>query len=136
MELYSVIKIVHVLAITVWVLGLLWLSSVTGFSAASAASLRRMARWNHRLVLPAMALTWCCGLVMGGMVGWFGQLWLDVKVALVVLLTLLQLWQTRVLTRMLDKQEYRAPEWMSLAGATVFLLTALAITLAVAKPFF
>ncbi|OZI77422.1 CopD family protein [Bordetella genomosp. 12] len=136
MLMYTTVKIVHVLAITVWILGLLWLSSTTGFSAASAASLRRMARWNHRVVLPAMALTWCCGLIMGGMVGWFGQLWLDVKMGLVLLLTLLQWWQTRVLRRMLDEAEYRAPGWMGLSGAAVFLLTALAITLAVAKPFF
>lgn len=131
--LYSVLKVLHVLAITVWILGLLWLCSSTGFSAAPA-SLRRLARWNHRLVLPAMMLTWCFGLAMAGMVGWFGQPWLDVKMGLVALLTLLQLWQTRVLSR--AHADYRAPGWMGLSGAAVFLLTALAVTLAVAKPFF
>ncbi|ANY14810.1 CopD family protein [Bordetella pseudohinzii] len=134
--LYTVLKLLHVLAITVWILGLLWLSSSTGFSAAAPAGLRRLARWNHRLVLPAMALTWCFGLAMGGMVGWFGQLWLDVKMGLVALLTLLQLWQTRVLSRLIADADYRAPGWMGLSGAAVFLLTALAVTLAVAKPFF
>ncbi|CAJ50663.1 putative membrane protein, partial [Bordetella avium 197N] len=134
--LYSLIKTLHILAITVWILGLLLLSSSTGFAGAAPATLRRLARWNRGLILPAMALTWLFGLMMGGMVGWIGQMWLDMKMGLVALLTLLHLWQTHVLSRRIADADYRAPGWLGLSGAAVFLITAMAVTLAVAKPFF
>lgn len=135
--LYSIIKFGHALSLSAWVLGLLVLSSVTGFAPGhrKLASLERMASWNDMVVLPAMGLTWCMGLMMGGMQAWFGTPWLDIKLVLAGVLTLLHLWQSHVLRIMIRDADYRAPGWMGLSGAMVFLMTALIITLAAAKPF-
>lgn len=138
MLLYSSVRILHILAITIWVLGLLLLSSANGFASANRqpGSLAGLVRWNHRLVLPAMVLTWVFGLAMAMMVGWLGQPWLDIKMGLVAVLTALQLWQTRVLGRLARDVDYRPPGWMGLSGALAFLLAVMVIMLAVVKPFF
>lgn len=138
MLLYSIAKMVHVLALTVWILGLFLLSSANGFASATRqpGSLARLRAWNRWLVLPAMVLTWAAGLTMAMMVGWLGQPWLDLKMGLVVVLSVLQLWQTRVLGRLARDPDYQAPGWMGLSGALAFLLAATVILLALVKPFF
>lgn len=138
--LYSWIKIVHVAAMAAWTLGLLVLSSVTAFPARQGQGpgrfAQRLARCNRWLISPAMLLGVGCGLYLASMAGWFGQPWLDVKLALVGLLVVLHGAQSLVLRRQLASPSASAPAWLAAGGAAVFFASAAIVLLAVVKSSF
>ncbi|MDQ8033558.1 hypothetical protein CEG14_02765 [Bordetella genomosp. 1] len=146
MDDYLLIKMAHGAALAVWLGGLLVLAAVLSFPparddadtapAAPSPFLRGLARWNQRVTLPAMVLTWALGVTLALRVGWFGHRWLDVKLVIVALLTLLQLCETRWVLRLLRQPPVAPPGWAALGAVTVFVGAAAAIMLALAKPFY
>ncbi|WP_249278949.1 CopD family protein [Bordetella genomosp. 5] len=139
---YMFIKMAHGAALAVWLGGLLLLSTVLSFPAARAEGeapgrfLEGLARWNLGVTVPAMVLTWMLGITLALMVGWFGHRWLDVKLAIVAMLTLLQALQTLWLARLLRPAPIMPPAWAALGAVLVFLGASGAILLALAKPFY
>ncbi|KCV66152.1 MULTISPECIES: CopD family protein [Bordetella] len=138
--LYSWIKILHVVAVAGWTLGLLVLSSVTAFPVRPGQAPGRfaqgLARCNRWLIAPAMAVGVGCGFYLASMAGWFGQPWLGVKLALVGLLAVLHGAQSLVLRRQLASPAAGAPAWLAAGGAVVFFASAAIVLLAVVKPSF
>ena len=53
------------------------------------AVLRRLRRWNRFVTTPAMILVWAFGLTLATAGGWFVATWLQVKMALVIVLSAL-----------------------------------------------
>jgi uncharacterized membrane protein len=78
--------------------GLLTLA-LTLRSSVSEAELRRLHRWNLFVTTPALLLVWGAGVELALQAGWFGSLWLKLKLACVVALSLIHAWQTHRLAR-------------------------------------
>lgn len=85
---YLVIKALHVVAMVVWLSGMIFvpltlsrMAAAGGIDAKQATQLRA---GFAALVTPAMLATWGLGLYLAYDVGFFGDAWLHAKLALVV----------------------------------------------------
>jgi len=145
---YVWIRLLHVAAASVWMLGLL-ATAVATFPAADAPAgsrgaappagpsgfVRGMARWDVRVTLPAMLLALACGGYLGS-AGWFGQAWLSAKLAIVGMLVLLQAAYSVALRRLAARPGYRTPGWLGLGSMVVFAGGLSVVLLAAVKPQF
>ncbi|SAI48731.1 membrane protein [Bordetella ansorpii] len=138
MAWYPWLRMLHVALAAAWVLGLLTIAAAC-FPAAEPSApsrfLQGLARWNVRVIWPVMLLALVCGSELARMAGWFGQPWLDAKLALVALLVLLQIALSAVLRRLIHVPDYRSPGWVLSASMVVFILGLGVLILAAVKPY-
>ena len=95
---YLWLRALHIAAVMMWIGGML-AAALTVAAASSAhrqqetadrsAFLESVRGWDRRVTAPAMLLVWALGLLLARNGGWFPQLWLLVKLALVLLLSAL-----------------------------------------------
>ncbi|MDH0867655.1 CopD family protein [Mitsuaria sp. GD03876] len=140
---YLWIKGLHLAAVLTWVGGLLLL----GVAAAAMRPARdavllphekrigtAVLQWDRRVTTPAMLAAWALGIGLATWGGWFGALWLNAKLPIVVLLSGLHGMLSATLRRPLDQAGEAGPGWLRLAPAMAIAgLCAIAI-LAVVKP--
>jgi uncharacterized membrane protein len=133
--LYISLKLLHVAALTLWLLGML-LASVACFPSSEAQAPGRfvlgVARWNTWVTTPAMLLTWLCGLLLASMAGWFGQNWLTVKIVLVLALSGLQGMHSAGLRRLCAGK--RVPGVLAASSVAITLAVLVIVALATVKP--
>lgn len=132
--LYPWLKALHVAAAMAFAGGLLALSVFLAAAAAmprdAPAAARVMRRWDQAVTMPAMLLVWVFGLALALSGHWFGDLWLQAKLAIVVVLSGVHGVLSGQLRRLAGGAA--APAWRP---APVILLGILAIAvLATAKP--
>ncbi|MBR0643884.1 CopD family protein [Plastoroseomonas hellenica] len=132
--LYPWLKALHVAAAIAFAGGLLALSVFLAAAAAIPGSVpgaaRVMRRWDRAVTTPAMLLVWAFGLALALSGHWFGETWLQAKLAIVVVLSGLHGVQSGYLRRLAGGAV--VPSWRP---APFILLGILAIAvLAVAKP--
>ena len=94
--IYLWLKSLHIVAIIIWVGGMLLAAVTVGvFTKAKTASdenergdvLAMVRRWDRRVTSSAMLTAWGLGLTIAYLGGWFSSPWLSVKIALVLLLS-------------------------------------------------
>ena len=135
MDAYSWIKTLHIVAIAVWIGGMLAndLAFLAVPGGGPPAALNAMRRWNRLVTMPAMLLTWAFGIIMAIWLGWWHEGWIWAKVALVLALTALNGKQTATMRRLADGVP--APKWMQVSLLGIVVALPIIATLAVAKPF-
>jgi protoporphyrinogen IX oxidase len=95
MTLYLTLKIVHILAVISWMAGILYLPRLMVYHAGAtkgselSETLKIMERRLLKAIMtPAMLVSWAAGLWLAfGYVGFSGNLWLHLKLALVLAMT-------------------------------------------------
>lgn len=91
MDVYPVIKALHVAAGIIFVAGVLLaaitLSSAGKDEAGTSTLLVSVRRWDTRVTTPAMLLVWALGLTLTLLGNWLPSGWLIAKLILVVLLS-------------------------------------------------
>jgi putative membrane protein len=141
--LYLTFKAIHILAMVVWLGGMLLLAAVipaissSGFRIPTLPPkmLQSIRKWDLKITAPAMALTWTMGLSMAGMGHLFGSGWLHVKLPLAFLLAGLYGVQSGSLQRAIDRAQDRPPLLLKFTGLLTVGSAAIAICMAVLKPF-
>ena len=97
MNLYLLFKSLHLIAVVSWMVGLLYLPRifvyhVENFEKKQTAEIFEVMekRLYFYIMRPAMVLSWIFGIILILIVGFetFSFLWLQIKLALVVLLTI------------------------------------------------
>ena len=142
MQLYLWLKAVHIAAAITWTSGIvlagLAVASGTARTDRAAAPDTPMRdairRWDRRVTLPAMLLTFALGLTMAMQAGWFSAPWLMLKLAIVAALAGLHGVLSGRLRR-LDHDAGHRPAALRHAASATILCVALIATLAVTKPF-
>jgi len=133
--LYTGLKLLHVAAFTLWLLGML-VASVACFPSDEAKAPGRFVlgtmRWNAWVTTPAMLLTWLCGLSLALMAGWFGQAWLSAKIVVVLLLSGTH-WLQSIGLRRLGVGK-RAPGVLAASSLVIIVGVLVVVTLATVKP--
>lgn len=139
MAWYPSLLMLHVAFAATWLAGMLVVAAAC-FPAAEPAGptpfLHGLARWNRRLIWPAMLLAIGGGVALATLAGWFGQGWLHAKLVLVALLVLLQVGLTVVLRRLASRAAYRSPGWVLPGCIGIFMGGLGVILLAAVKPQF
>ena len=96
MNLYLLFKSLHLIAVISWMAGLLYLPRIFVYHAEAEHDSQRsifkvMERklYNY-IMMPAMLLSWLFGILLIHSLGFtvFSELWMQIKTALVLLLTL------------------------------------------------
>lgn len=92
-DIYNIIKSLHIIAIVCWFAGLFYLPRLfvyhTKADKHSSVMLKTMERKLYKFImLPSMILTWTCGLyLIHLMPEWMANGWLHAKLTLVFILT-------------------------------------------------
>ena len=95
MNLYLLFKSLHLIAVISWMAGLLYLPRIFVYhSEADHESQKKVFRTMERklynyIMMPAMLLSWLFGLLLIHSLGFsvFSELWMQIKIAAVVVLT-------------------------------------------------
>ena len=96
MNLYLLFKSLHLIAVISWMAGLLYLPRIFVYhSEADHESQKKVFKTMERklynyIMMPAMLLSWIFGVALIHSIGFssFSELWMQIKIILVVLLTL------------------------------------------------
>lgn len=128
---YVWIKACHVAAVVAFIGGLL-ATEVTSallplLETSAAVGARQLSRWNRRLTAPALLLTWVFGLFLSVSGGWVPQLWLTIKLILVLLLSALHGIQSRRFRRISDGAVVTLRREALLIVFRAFIIAALAV---------
>jgi uncharacterized membrane protein len=128
-------------AATIWISGLFLQSGMALLSFGEEGSGRRdrwianVNRWGLLVTGTAMVVTWVLGVRLALSGGWLGSPWLDAKLALVVLLTLLYVAQALVLRRPASAPQARRAPILALSPAFTLIAVLAIVGLAWKKPF-
>ena len=118
---------VHILAAVTFVAGVFLLTAMLpplsggqGPAPEQQAVLRRLRQWNRFVTTPAMVVVWAFGLTLATAGDWFVATWLQVKMALVIVLSAIHGMQSAKLRRL--GIEGRTPRRPTLWPALVIVL--------------
>ena len=95
MDLYLIIKSLHVISVISWMAGLLYLPRIFVYHAeADHESQKKVFKIMERklynfIMMPAMSLSWLFGILLIHSLGFsiFSELWMKVKIISVIILT-------------------------------------------------
>ena len=94
--LYLWLKALHIIAVISWMAGMLYLPRLFVYHAAAkpgtaqSETFKVMERRLFRFIMtPAMTVTWLAGLVLVFQGGWFAAGWFQLKLVLVIAMTVL-----------------------------------------------
>jgi len=85
---YSLLKILHMIAATLVVIGIL-LNATAVANPPPAARLAGLRRWDKLVTVPALVAVWILGVTLGIEGHWFSSGWLPTKLVFVLALSAL-----------------------------------------------
>lgn len=140
-ELYEVIKILHIVAVMSWLAGLLYLPRIfvyhTQVSAGSEAD-KIFQTMEHRLLrfimLPAMILVFIFGLYLASEIG-FEFVWLHIKITLVLVLAAYHGFLSRCRKKFAAGENKHSQKFYRIINEVPTVLMILIVTLVILKPF-
>ena len=136
--IYPWFKAAHIFAMVLWMSGMV----VVGLALAHAATMAQrdnraltaLRRWDRLVTSPSMLVVWLLGLIMAQSAGWWTSGWLQIKLALVFVLSGVHGVLAGRLRRLVDTPEGTLPRRISLFVPAILCLLAAVILLAVVKP--
>lgn len=138
---YEYTKVVHIIAVLIWVGGMLVNAIALRMVAAdryslSKAALAQLHRWDRSLFNGAQGIVWIAGIAMIFFGGWFPDIWLIAKLVFVAGLAALHGTQSATLRKLANGQS--ADGRLGLVKDSVIfigVLITLIVPLVVLKPF-
>jgi protoporphyrinogen IX oxidase len=138
---YLWVKVLHILAVISWMAGMLYLPRLFVYHAGSvpgsaqAATFAVMERRLMRVImLPAMLVTWATGLALATQGGFFAAGWLHGKLALVLALSVLHGYFSKLRKNFAEDKNRRETRFFRMINEVPALLMAGIVVLVVFKP--
>jgi putative membrane protein len=139
---YLWVKAAHITFVIFWIAGLFIVpryyihhQATTPGSAEDRAWIDREDRARTIILMPAMAIVWILGLVLGVHLGVFGPHWFSAKLLLVVILTGYQGWITAYGRKLAKGHREQNDRRLRLMNELPGILTALIVVLVIVRPF-
>jgi putative membrane protein len=141
--MYLWLKALHIVAVISWMAGLLYLPRLMVYHATAARgselseTLKVMERRLLRYIMtPAMIVSWTVGLYLAFVhVGFAGNVWLHVKLLLVILMSASHGFMARWVREFAEDRNERPQRFYRIANEAPTLLMLAIVVLAVVKPF-
>lgn len=140
-ELYDVIKILHIVAVISWLAGLLYLPRIfvyhsqVAFGSETDKIFQTMERRLMRFImLPAMILTLTFGLYLASQIG-FEFVWLHIKITLVLCLSAFHGFLSHCRKKFAKGENKHSQKFFRLINEIPTLLMICIVTLVILKPF-
>ena len=140
--MYEFAKAFHIIAVIAWMAGMLYLPRLFVYhcdaepGSKQSETFKVMELRLLRLIInPAMIVVWVLGLYMAWEAPWYDELWLQLKVALVVAMSALHGFFTRwVKDFAADRNQHSAKFYRIINEVPAILIVAI-VLLVVLKPF-
>ncbi|MCA3563976.1 MAG: protoporphyrinogen oxidase HemJ [Methylocystis sp.] len=141
--MYLWLKALHLIAVISWMAGLLYLPRLMIYHCAAekgsvqSETFKVMERRLLKAIMtPAMIVTWVLGLILAfGYVGFSGNGWLHVKLALVVALSAAHGYQARWVREFAEDRNTRPQRFYRIANEAPTVLMIAIVILVIVKPF-
>ncbi|BCM82996.1 membrane protein [Methylobacterium indicum] len=140
--MYLWIKAAHIVSLIAWMAAMLYLPRLFVYHAALPAGSptaetfkvmeRRLAK---AIMLPGMIATWIFGIALAVMSGAYTQGWLHAKLALVLIMSGIHGWLSRMVKDFAADRNARSPKFYRVLNEVPTLLMILIVILVVVKPF-
>ena len=143
---YPIIKALHLVALTAWMAGMFYLPRLFAYHAgvkkgSSESNIFKVMerRLLKAIMLPAMILTWVCGITLAMMAGYGTPenpaKWLVYKVGLVLFLSALQGYFGGCVRRFNRDENTRSPKYYKIINELITIVFVIIVFLVVLKPF-
>lgn len=139
---YPWLKALHIIAVISFVGGMLVDAvvlaavhrvSAAGDAGASAGIVGTVRRWDQGVTTPALFLVWILGIALAQEGAWLSSVWLQVKLVLVLLLSLLHGFLSATLRRLAQSGKVAGDAGFGHAVA-ILLTVAIIVALVAVKP--
>ena len=142
MNLYLLFKSLHLIAVISWMAGLLYLPRIFVYHAEAEHDSQRsifkvMERklYNY-IMMPAMLLSWLFGILLIHSLGFtvFSELWMQIKTALVLLLTLYHFLLGKYLNNFATNDNEKSSKYFRIINEVPTLILIVVVFVVVFKP--
>ena len=139
---YEWFKAAHIISVIAWMAGMLYLPRLMVYHCDAEKGSRQSETFKvmeyrllHYITSPAMVLVWIFGLYMAIAAPWYDELWLQLKFALVVVMSGLHgFLAARVRDFAMDRNRY-SQKFYRIINEVPAVLIVLIVILVVIKPF-
>ena len=142
MNLYLLFKSLHLIAVISWMAGLLYLPRIFVYHAeaehdSQSSIFKAMERklYNY-IMMPAMLLSWLFGILLIHSLGFtvFSELWMQIKTALVLLLTLYHFLLGKYLNDFATNDNEKSSKYYRIINEVPTLILIVVVFVVVFKP--
>ena len=143
MNSYLLFKSLHLIAVVSWMAGLLYLPRIFVYhvenkkkkEATDIFILMEKRLYNY-IMRPAMLLTWVFGLVLIYLIGFdvFSNLWMQIKLVLVLILSIYHEYLGKCLISLKDGTNSRSSKFFRIINEIPTIILIIVVFLAIFKP--
>ena len=140
-SIYLWIKAFHVMAVISWMAGLFYLPRLFVYHTSAndngecSETFPVMERKLYKYIMqPAMIASWIAGLLMIAVIG-FSDIWLHVKLTMVILLTVYHFWLGRMVVRFARGENDKPEKFYRMINEIPTLLMIVIVIMVIVKPF-
>jgi len=142
MNSYLLFKSLHLIAVISWMAGLLYLPRIFVYHSENSNEIvvsvfKTMERkLFYYIMMPAMVLSWLFGLILISLIGFenLGSLWLQLKLAFVVLLTIYHFYLGGLLNKFSVDQNTKSSKFYRYINEIPTILLIFIIFIVIFKP--
>ena len=143
MNYYLLFKSLHLISVVSWMAGLLYLPRIFVYHVenkekkeATDIFIVMEKRLYNYIMRPAMMLTWAFGLVLIYLIGFdvFSNLWMQIKIVLVVFLSIYHEYLGKCLLALKDGTNLKSSKFFRIINEIPTLILIIVVFLAIFKP--
>ena len=142
MNLYLLFKSLHLIAVISWMAGLLYLPRIFVYHAEAEHDSQRSVfkvmerKLYNYIMMPAMLLSWLFGILLIHSLGLtvFSELWMQIKTALVLLLTLYHFLLGKYLNDFATNDNEKSSKYFRIINEVPTLILIVVVFVVVFKP--
>jgi protoporphyrinogen IX oxidase len=140
--MYEWIKAFHIMAVIAWMAGMLYLPRLFVYHADAEVGSKQSETFKvmerrllRGIINPSMIVVWVLGLWMAWDAPWYDELWLQLKVVCVLILSALHGFFTRWMKDFAADRNTRSAKFYRVINEVPAVLIVLIVLLVVLKPF-
>ena len=143
MNTYLLFKSIHLIVVISWMVGLLYLPRIFVYHAENIKNVNSSnifkimeRRLFYYIMTPAMILSWIFGLLLVHTLGFsvFNELWMQIKIILVILLTIYHLYLGTCVIRFFNDENNNSPKFYRIINEIPTILLIIIVFIVVFKP--
>jgi putative membrane protein len=144
MNSYLLFKSLHLIAVISWMAGLLYLPRIFVYHSENAEDLNSSNIFKimekklfYYIMTPAMTLSWLFGLILIYILGFsaFNELWVQLKLIFVILLTIYHFYLGNCVGRFAANQNTNSSKFYRIVNEIPTILLILIVFIVIFKPF-
>ena len=139
---YEWIKAAHIISVIAWMAGMLYLPRLMVYHCDAEKGSKQSETFKvmeyrllHYITSPAMVFVWIFGLYMAIEAPWYDELWLQLKIALVVIMSALHGFLSARVRDFANDRNTFSPKFYRIINEVPAVLIVLIVILVVIKPF-